>query len=188
MTLFRSFLTLSVLLATALSISREVVCNRRLPGTGNVVRFRLTLLRRNPDCLFDHEVWRIEKLPQGKRRLADVLGASNGQGSSWLSVEGKPFALRLSCPSCGHTKSLVRLQSSLRSSDRNCALCCEAMAASGWDLAEKLTENLQPKVRSRSLRSVGIRHGDIVTVGSSAGVRHFEITVTGGDDAFSSRE
>jgi hypothetical protein len=55
------------------------------------------------------------------------------------------------------------------------------LLARGWDLAEKLTNNLSRRVLSRSLASLGLRRGEIFSVGNGMSERHFEITVTGSD-------
>jgi hypothetical protein len=55
------------------------------------------------------------------------------------------------------------------------------MLASGWDLTEKLMAHLPRRVLSQSLASLGLRKGEVFTVGSPECERHFEITVTAGD-------
>jgi len=141
----------------------------------------LTACRRNPRCRFDHEVWRIEKLnaDQSRLTLGDALQmAAHGPGQvehTWLEVEGRPFTKRLLCPGCGHSKHIMRLFASLSEKASGCALCGQKMSAPGWNLAETLSDRLPSRALRRSLRSLGLRNGEVFTVGGPSGERHFEI-------------
>lgn len=150
----------------------------------------LTSYRRNPQCRFDHRIWDIEKLPLGNKEctLGDALmlnDAGREGGESWLCVEGKFFVKRLVCANCGHAKHLMRLRESLSGKEKVCSICGQQLLASGWDLTEKLTTNLPGRVLSRSLASLGLRDGEVFSVGNAVRERHFEITVTGRDRKFS---
>lgn len=145
-----------------------------------------TSYRRNPHCRFDHEIWEIEKLecrPE-EMTLQDALkrGCSGKQGEeSWLRIDGKPFVKRLTCTKCGHAKHGLRLRESLGRRAKQCPICGGAMLASGWDLTEKLTAHLPRRILSQSLAGLGLRNGEVFTIGSPECERHFEITVTRGD-------
>ncbi len=146
----------------------------------------VTTLGRNPRCRFDHESWKIEK-PNPRvmdHTLGDILGVATrvapSDSSAWLCVERKPFAKKLFCPGCGHSRSILHLQCSLSTKVRTCTLCGQLMLVAGWDLAERLTGHLPKKTLSRSLRSLGLRSGDVVTIGGASGERHVEIRASGG--------
>ena len=146
----------------------------------------LTSYRRNPYCRFDHEVWKIERLAVDRERcsLGDALtldGDRRQGDESWLRVEGKPFVKRLVCTNCGHAKHLMRLRESLTGKGRTCSICRQTLTASGWDLTETLTDHLPKRVLSRSLASLGLRDGEVFSIGNPGGERHYEITVTGRD-------
>lgn len=146
----------------------------------------LTSCRRNPQCRFDHRVWEVEKLEVAaeKYSLSDALELNDAwrEGDeSWLWVEGKLFVKRLVCTNCGHARHLMQLRESLTPKEKVCSICGQQLMASGWDLADKLTNNLSRRVLSRSLASLGIRRGEIFSVGNGMSERHFEITVTGSD-------
>ncbi len=145
-----------------------------------------TSYRRNPRCRFDHGIWEIEKLECGPEEitLQDALGRiGSGQqrDESWLRVEGKSFVKRRTCTNCGHAKHGLRLRESLTRKAKQCPICGGTMLASGWDLTEKLMTHLPRRVLSQSLASLGLRNGEVFTIGSPECERHFEITVTAGD-------
>jgi hypothetical protein len=141
----------------------------------------LTAFRRNPRCRFDHDIWKIEDLPEGQsnRSLGDVLqlgfGRQSKTGTAWLQVERMPFARRLVCPGCSHSKFVLRLRGSLSDRMSTCVLCSRKMWIPGWDLADTLTSRLPLQELRRSLKSIGLRNRDIITVGGPSGERHFEI-------------
>jgi molybdopterin/thiamine biosynthesis adenylyltransferase len=146
----------------------------------------LTLFRRNPRCRFDHQVWNIKRLAIDRRRLSlgGAMRLHPDRGSadeSWLRVEGKPFAKRLACANCGNAKHVIRLRESLTRKDKACVFCGHSLLTSGWDLTETLTNHLPAKILSRSLASLGLREGEIFSIGNSKSEHHFEITVTGRD-------
>jgi molybdopterin/thiamine biosynthesis adenylyltransferase len=144
----------------------------------------LTILRRNPRCRFDHQVWTIEEFEDDACSLGRALTLHGGRlqgGESSLRVEGKLFVKRLVCANCGHARHLVRLRESLGRREKTCPLCGRPLLAGGWDLAEKLTDRLPRGLLSRSLASLGLREGEIFSVSDGESERHFEITVTGHD-------
>ncbi len=145
-----------------------------------------TSYRRNPRCRFDHGIWEIEKLECGPEGISlqealGRIGTGQQRNESWLRVEGKPFVKRRACTKCGHAKHGLRLRESLSRKAKQCPICGGPMLASGWDLTEKLTAHLPRRVLSQSLASLGLRHGEVFTIGSPECERHFEFTVTAGD-------
>ncbi|MFY9556905.1 MAG: ThiF family adenylyltransferase [Blastocatellia bacterium] len=139
----------------------------------------VTAFRRNPNCRFSaHEVWRIETLDQSSAEttLGEALRFADGNGEVELRVEGKPFVKRLRCPGCGTTRSLLYLECSLRASQSRCGKCGHRMMASGFDLFERLSAaSLTPEVMSRSLGSLGLRPGEVFSVGTAWNECHYEI-------------
>lgn len=106
----------------------------------------------NPDCRFDHRTWCVEQASVVSRPRARV------------EVEERPFATRLLCPSCGATSKTLRLLDRVK---RKCRACGDAMDAPGFDLSAGAELDGR-----RTLRSVGLRTGDICAVGRD----HFELT------------
>ncbi len=94
-----------------------------------------------------------------------------------MRVAGQIFAKKVTCRSCGHTQDVhLQLTGRLRRSDRHCAACGGEMRATGFDLIEWLNPaELCGSTLERSLRSFGIRSGDVVTLRTAEGERHFEI-------------
>jgi molybdopterin/thiamine biosynthesis adenylyltransferase len=138
-------------------------------------------LQRNSKCRFDHTTWRIDSLhlALSKWTLRDVLHLAMTPGSEAgvfsLGVEGMPFVRTLVCPGCGHSKSVLRLKCSLSVKDSICGFCRQQLLPSGWQLTEELTSYLPARTLSRSLKSLGLRNGEVITIGSGLNNLHFQI-------------
>ena len=165
-------------------VGRAAVGRQVLIGAAHHTHY-VTSYRRNPACRFyGHETWKVKRL---RRRAAELTlgraielagrGASGGRPKS-LRVEGTPFVRALTCPGCGRSRRLLRLQSRLRASERKCAGCGRRMEAAGRDLLERLDAAALPKrLLARSLHSLGLRRGDVFSVGTRDVESHFEIGV-----------
>jgi len=143
-------------------------------------RFYLTELRRNARCRFDHETWDLVEVggDPGNLTIGEALGLHakrpDGNGEVSLRAERQPFVGGLRCPSCGRTKSLLRLQHRLTPNQQKCPKCGPRMAASGADMVEDLTaSNVSARRLRCSLRSLGFRPGDVFAVGDSDGQQHY---------------
>ena len=131
-------------------------------------RHYVSSFQANPECRFDHQTWRIEDLPESSRTLGDSLALARGGnagGTAWLRVEGQHFATALTCTGCGGRRSSIRLEVSLRGSERTCRLCGARMAVRGWDMVSELTDQLPERTLNRTLRRIGLRNGDVASVG-----------------------
>jgi molybdopterin/thiamine biosynthesis adenylyltransferase len=145
-------------------------------------RHYVTSFRRNQKCRFgNHEVWDVEKL---RRSLTEMtveqalkLGRKTGNGSASFRLEGRPFVKRLTCAGCGATRPMLRLECSLSGNDRTCLKCQGRMMATGLDLMERLNAGsvMQAELK-RSLRGLGLRAGDVFSVGDDQREFHYEIT------------
>ena len=138
----------------------------------------VTSYRRNLDCRFgSHDVWDIQPV-NGSLTLLEALklGPSDGtNGAASLQLERKPFVTKLTCSSCGQTISLLRLECSLRDVDKTCVNCGQRMVAAGFDFLERLDAGCVPRpALARSLRNLGLRPGDVFSIGSERQF-HFEI-------------
>ena len=143
----------------------------------------VTSYRRNPGCRFyGHETWRIEKLRAGPDELTvggalslDGRGGADAATRS-LHVAGTAFVRRLACPGCGRSRRLLRLRSRLPAARRRCTACGRAMEAAGRDQVARLdVSSLDAGQLARTLQSVGLRSGDVFSVGTREGESHFEI-------------
>jgi len=140
-----------------------------------------TVFRRNPRCLFDHQVWEIERLetPPGRLTVKSALelGGNSGEGASQLRVDGDAFVWQLSCTHCGKCHPALRLARRLGPEHQACRECGAAMVAHGFDMEDRI-EAKDPRVlalRYRSLASLGLRRGDVFSVAGLSGERHYEI-------------
>lgn len=145
-------------------------------------RHYVTAFRRNPNCRFDHEVWRIRSLGffPSEITLGQLLARFNNgaNGATSLSLDGKPFVPRLTCVTCESTRSTWRLGCSLTENQTRCTACGHPMIAAGFDLTERLTaESVPPNVLARPLANLGLRRGDVFGIGKDDRVDHYEVAV-----------
>ena len=148
----------------------------------------VTTLRRNPECAFSHEPWRIERIQEAARRItADRVFRLARQrigrdGALRIRVGHQSFVRTLQCenPDCGRTIDALRLEARLRPTDRTCPTCKSPAAPLGFYMMDGLSSASADKdLLNRSLGSLGVADGDVVSVKNDSGAQlHFEI---GGD-------
>jgi molybdopterin/thiamine biosynthesis adenylyltransferase len=181
----------------ALAASLQAIeCHKILAGSPGVVAFDReilidaahhtlyrTAMAPNPDCrLGNHAAWRIEPLQRPPDRIslgqALTLGPSgkgrwNGGG---LRVEASPFIQRLVCIGCGHQRSLLRHRASLTEGGQRCRKCGTRMVAPGFDTRDRLSAaELPERTLRRSLKTLGLRSGDVFSVGDARRENHYEV-------------
>jgi len=145
-------------------------------------KVHVTTFRREARCgLGDHGPWQLWPL-DGPPRVVTVEGLlallpSTAEGEArWLEVAGSPFVTRLSCPGCGRERGLLHLRVSLRPKQLRCRACGTPRVAPGVALRDRLmARELPPRMLGLPLQRIGVRPGEIVTVGGPSGVAHFEI-------------
>jgi len=141
----------------------------------------VTSFRRNANCRFPgHDVWDIRMLncsPAGfTLNQALKLGPSAASDPVSFTLEGKPFVTRLSCVGCGGARSLLRLECSLNDKEKTCARCGKRMVSGGFDFLERLTAAcLSRSELARSVRRLGLRQGDVFSVGDDERKLHYQI-------------
>ena len=168
-------------------LSRQTGCaaiSRQVLVDAAFHKHYVTTFRRNPCCRFSsHAVWNIHRLNRSVKdltlaqalELATVVGGRNNSSPA-LRIEGKPFVKRLTCPGCGAARSLLRLECSLRKGQTKCAKCGRRMIAAGFDVLERLnTSAVSENVLGRTLGSLGLRSGDVFSVGVGEDELHYEI-------------
>ena len=125
---------------------------------------RVSDVRRNPACRFDHRCWVIE--PWNCRAGTTTVGAAlNAIGG--IAVEGHRFVQELVCPDCGLQMKTLRLNRPLM----RCPECGRRMVSTGFSSLDRLDPSLAEGHRSLTLAQIGLCAGDIV----SNGVRHYRI-------------
>jgi molybdopterin/thiamine biosynthesis adenylyltransferase len=143
-------------------------------------RALLTALRRNPRCrVADHDPWPITPLgvPLDQIAVADLFAhvegsAPDGDPGATISVAGRFFVRTLTCQRCRRVEAGLRLESRWHPVERPCR-CSGAMVASGFDLTDRLERrSIQPGDAARSLASLGVRCGDVVTVTAGGHAHH----------------
>jgi len=141
-----------------------------------------TAYRRNPDCRFDHDVWRIQPLPCGPRTgtVSDLLDAAERVGGATVEairVEGDVFVKRVSCLSCGRPRKAMRFGRRLSAEQRKCPSCGGRMAAPGMDVEESLgvADLAAASLLSQPLSRLGLRGGDVVSVVGRSRTIHLQI-------------
>jgi molybdopterin/thiamine biosynthesis adenylyltransferase len=144
----------------------------------------LTSYARNLRCrISDHRGWTTRPLHStpDEVTLADALElgpASGGNGvAPRVRVDGSPFIVRQTCPRCGRKKPRWRHEASL-SPKENCESCGTMMVTTSADRREELEAGQLPgRLLRRSLRSFGLRRGDIFSVGTSRAEKHYELVL-----------
>jgi molybdopterin/thiamine biosynthesis adenylyltransferase len=153
----------------ALAASLQAIeCRKLLDGrlsTGRSVLFDAAhgnyLVTRhdfNPACRFDHRTWRIEP--------ASVASRPRGR----VEVEERPFATRLQCPSCDAAKTTLRLLDRITPARRACGACGATMNVPGFHLSSGVELDGR-----RTLRSVGLRSGDVCALVQGDARAHYEL-------------
>ena len=154
------------------AVGREVVID------ASWHRHYLTKLTRNPRCRFDHGVWHIEPTdPGGVSGIIPAPARRSTGTRQTLRVHGRLFATRLCCRDCGAVKETMRLVGRDGQMRQPCRRCGGLLAVSGADLIEEVDlTRLTGGARRRSLRRVGLRAGDVISLTGSNGERHLELT------------
>ncbi len=125
----------------------------------------------NPDCRLAHDdpLRDVERKPcRHETTLEQLIASHPDTPGTTLRVIGQTFVTRLTCTRCGSGRRLRRLKVALRAQPYTCIPCGGQMVATGFDTTEELeAASFSPSFRRRSLRSLGVREGDIVRVGSA---------------------
>ncbi len=139
-----------------------------------------TRQRRNTSCGFDHQTWTVDGSISGRLTLGRALGLGGDDGGNDLSalrIEGSPFVQKLSCrqPGCGkHSRSILMLRRRLGSPPA-CRYCGSPLEASALDLTDSLPSSLPACDLRRTLSSLGLTTGDVVTISRRGKDLHFRM-------------
>jgi molybdopterin/thiamine biosynthesis adenylyltransferase len=139
----------------------------------------VTTFRRNPQCRFDHAIWKISSLHQRPQELS--LGAvlklgHHSNGLSSLAFGGQPLVKRLDCPKCGFSRRLFRLQSRLGPGERLCDRCGGELLSAGFYMKTRLARaDLGPGDEARTLASLGLRAGDVISLSNGSRPRFLSL-------------
>jgi transposase-like protein len=154
-------------------IGRQVLINA---ATHQLI---VTSFRRNPECRFDHATWDISRLGRTPQEL--TLGtmlesAGRSQAIAAIAFGGSTLVKRLDCPRCGFSRRVFRLQSRLREQDQVCDRCGRPMLAAGFYSKSRLARaDLGPGEAARTLASLGLRAGDVISLRTGADEKFFEL-------------
>ena len=132
----------------------------------------VTQIRRNQSCRFDHLCWHIEDTggPRSSSAPADMLS----RPASTLSVFKGCFCVRRNCRACRHAAPTLRFMRWGEDASAVCDVCGGTSEPLPFDWEERLTfENLLPAMQQRTLKSIGVQTGDVVTLTSADGERHY---------------
>jgi molybdopterin/thiamine biosynthesis adenylyltransferase len=143
----------------------------------------VTTYRRQGGCKFDHRVWPTTGIAAAPSQLAladlfRMAACDGGPSTGWaVRLEGHTFARTLFCPGCGgQSDGPLAIVRRIPSRRRRCAACGHEMVARGFDCFDLLEEtDLEKRDCRRSLASLGLRAGDIVTVRGPEGEWHAEL-------------
>jgi molybdopterin/thiamine biosynthesis adenylyltransferase len=165
----------------------QVLVGRQVTVSAAAHRHVVTTFRPNPRCRFAHATWTIETVERtpDQLTLAEAFalggGAADAERAHGVRVEGQVFVRKLTCSSCGATRELpLHLVGRLPRKDRTC-MCGQAMRATGFDTTEWLRgDALAAAECSRTLASLGVAVGDVMSVERSGETTHHQIGQLGG--------
>ena len=129
----------------------------------------------NSSCrLGDHDPWTIESAASGPDEM--TLDEAFASWGSAIRIERSPFTTELWCWNCDAHRSTLKLTGSLRKRDLRCPRCGLPMAVPGSTLRDRLEISDVPRRHwKRTLASLGLLSGDIVSAVGPGGVRHCEL-------------
>ena len=111
--------------------------------------------------------------------LATFAAAENGgsEGAWRLRVRGRRWATRALCGNCARPRQGLRLVPGPLATLGRCRACGGPLHAPGFDLIEELPlGSLAARDRNRTLRSLGVRRGDVLSlVCPLQPARHLEV-------------
>jgi len=146
----------------------------------------LTPLRRNPACLFDHDVWSIESISELPLGRVLALGSAPALGrvkvesdrcTGEISLEGHVFVDEIVCGHCGYRNPTAVLRDRLESWRLRCTRCDsdQAVTTTAIDVSTWLgAAGLSAEMLRQPLRERGFRPGDVLTLRAGGRERHFE--------------
>jgi molybdopterin/thiamine biosynthesis adenylyltransferase len=136
----------------------------------------VTSFRRNP-CRFNHEIWDLSKSPVVAPgwSVSEVLKLS-GPGRATLAFAGMSLARQLACPGCGYSRPVLRLESRFSPREKNCPRCGRGLLPPGFHSLASLNDSeLDHAIGARSLASLGLREGDVISVACGNKEQIFEL-------------
>jgi len=177
-----------------LAASLQVIeCGKLLSGDGGAAgtreilidaanhRYYLSMLRRNPNCRFDHAIWTVRSLDRHPSQVtvADLLRLGDvgpRGGSLSLRLEGRPFVRKTQCSTCGAIRDVLRLSGRLRPRDRRCQDCGGTMTPMGFFMTDRLDLSGGSPGTGSSLSVLGLMPQDVVALEQPCGEQaHYEL-------------
>jgi molybdopterin/thiamine biosynthesis adenylyltransferase len=137
----------------------------------------VTTLRRNTQCRFDHVAWHPTPMPAAWRTVTDIArAAGNPGGDPCLQVEGRAFVQGVVCQGCGRHVDVALVDARVSPGSLRCRGCGAHIPLPWNAVRDRLAlVGLSNGDGRLSLRSLGLRHGDLVTVRASDQEQHFEV-------------
>ena len=129
----------------------------------------VNVLRRNPGCGFDHQVWSIQKVPPSILTVGDLMEHGRklfgGKLPAAIGLDRKSWLTRLICHQCGRQVRTLRIQGRIEPKLRACAKCGGEMRTVGFYLRPRLElRRIADRLLARPLRRLGLSAGDVVTL------------------------
>lgn len=143
----------------------------------------VTAHRRNPACRMpDHGGWRIDPFggAVSQTTLGDVvaIGTTLRDAATRLScrVAGQRFAVALSCPQCGASRSTFLLERALRRAVTECDACHGRMRTAALGLRETVVVDATLEAPlDVPLARLGLRSGDVFSLSTPSVEAHYEM-------------
>jgi len=158
----------------------EPAQSRQILLAASTHKLYVSHLLRRPECRFDHETWKVERLPAHQLSVAALLDRAARQTGSnsdiSLRVEGRPFVRRLVCPACSHHERTLRLAAHVPGGWGPCGKCGTPLTAPGFDMSDRLAASeLPPSLLAATVQQLGLHEGDVVSLSGPRGQVHYQI-------------
>ncbi len=142
-------------------------------------RLFLTFFRRNRNCRFDHQTWRIEAMDRSPSGLtldeAFALGPGGTDEGVALAAEGRAIIRALTCPDCGHRAVVLCIEGRLSPHQRTCPQCGEPTVAAGADMVQALRNDaVSAEEVQLTMADAGFRPGDLFVLRQGDRAEHYQ--------------
>ena len=137
-------------------------------------------VKRNPLCLFDHQIFRDHLVPikgeggsinyrQVFKKAEDFVGPHPS-----LILHGREMIRKLKCPSCRVDRAIWKLAETIQESEFMCT-CGEEMVASPQEVFQHFDQNEAQPVLDKPLSAIGLPQEDIISAMGQEEKVHFLI-------------
>jgi molybdopterin/thiamine biosynthesis adenylyltransferase len=136
----------------------------------------VTKLRRNRHCRFDHITRNPSPIAPAWHTLADLARAAGSGSDASLHVDGRAFVATAACPACHRSAAPALVDTRVAAPRLRCRGCRVVVPLSWEAVSDSLAlDGLANRARRLSLRALGLREGDLITLRTGDREQHFAV-------------